>query len=134
MNSEEKMKIRILRQQGLSIGAIAKELCLPIGTVKSWCYRNQVQQKGRGNIRLCEQCGEQIPVIPGRKHKRFCSDKCRMTWWNAHRELVRRKTAKRSICIFCGREFISYAKQNQKYCSHACYIMNRFGKERESDV
>lgn len=29
---------------------------------------------------------------------------------------------------------ISYAKQNQKYCSHACYIMNRFGKERESVV
>ena len=33
---------------------------------------------------FCHQCGIPIQQTVGRKQKQYCSDKCRMTWWNAH--------------------------------------------------
>jgi endogenous inhibitor of DNA gyrase (YacG/DUF329 family) len=30
----------------------------------------------------CEFCGQSVRQSEHRKRKRFCSDKCRMSWWN----------------------------------------------------
>lgn len=31
------------------------------------------------------------------------------------------------ICEYCGKTFLSYGNKNRKYCSHSCYINDRFG-------
>ena len=30
-------------------------------------------------------------------------------------------------CPACGKTFSAYGKRNRKYCSHECYIIDRFG-------
>ena len=30
---------------------------------------------------FCKNCGGKLEHTPGRKPKKFCSDKCRMAWW-----------------------------------------------------
>ena len=64
---------------------------------------------------------------PGRKKKRFCSDSCRMKWWNSHMDKVKRKAIYEFTCLHCGRTFTAYGNSGRKYCSHDCYIEERFG-------
>ena len=54
-----------------------------------------------------------------------------MTWWNAHRDLLNSNAKVGNICAYCGKHFMSYARQRRKYCSHGCYIAHRYNKERE---
>lgn len=77
----------------------------------------------------CEQCGIMVVQNPGHKHKRFCSDKCRMLWWNSHQDLVKRKANYEFTCARCGKAFISYGNKSRKYCCQECYIEDRFGKK-----
>jgi hypothetical protein len=32
-------------------------------------------------------------------------------------------------CIACGKRFSAYGKADRKYCSHECYINDRFYRE-----
>lgn len=66
-------------------------------------------------------CGAALMQIPHRKPKKFCSDKCRMAWWNSHQELVNRKAIYHLACAHCGQSFDSYGNKNRKYCSRRCY-------------
>lgn len=126
MTQIEKDRIRILRMVGTSYASIAAELSLPEGTVKTYCNRNGIK---KADANLCPLCGSPVEQISGRKKKRFCSDKCRLTWWNQNRDkLVRRSGAKKQ-CPTCGAAFDSYGAV-RKYCCHACYIQDRFGKAR----
>lgn len=59
----------------------------------------------------------------GAKQKKFCNDKCRMAWWNAHPESVNRKNVNPYICAVCGVEFKSHEKR--KYCSRTCFGISR---------
>ncbi|MGG6831978.1 UNVERIFIED_CONTAM: helix-turn-helix domain-containing protein [Streptococcus canis] len=135
MNLEEKEKIKILREKGLGYTAIAKEINISVNTIKSYCKRH-----GLGGTKtcdedtsLCEYCGKPVIQKLGRKKKRFCSDKCRNSWWNKNRELVSKKANYECICANCGKTFISYGNKNRKYCSHECYISARFGGECHED-
>ena len=61
-------------------------------------------------------------------------EKCRLAWWNEHRDSMNRKAVYRLTCAYCGEVFDSYGNKSRKYCSHACYIKDRFGRhpvERE---
>ena len=131
MNLEEKNKVRKLREEGIGYTEIAKHMSISVNTIKSFCKRN-----GLGGIRskdnktsICEYCGKPINQFPGRKKKRFCSDTCRNSWWNSHKSLVDKKANYECECTHCGKSFISYGNKNRKYCSHSCYIEDRFGGE-----
>jgi len=121
MNSYEKNEIVKLQAQGLGYKKIADILELPVNTVKSFCYRYPSSKQDN----VCEQCGKEITQTPHRKKKRFCSDKCRMMWWNSHPEKVKRKAIYTFTCQYCGKTFHSYGKQNQKFCSRDCYAKFR---------
>ncbi|MFR5584198.1 MAG: hypothetical protein ACLTLQ_10630 [[Clostridium] scindens] len=41
----------------------------------------------------------------GRKEKKFCSDKCRNKWWNAHLDKVDRRAIREVTCAGCGKTF-----------------------------
>ena len=75
----------------------------------------------------CKYCGAMILEIPGRKEKKFCSDDCRNRWWNKHLAEATRKNMSNYVCPACGKTFSAYGKRNRKYCSHECYITDRFG-------
>ncbi|MBP3805233.1 MAG: RNA polymerase subunit sigma-70 [Oribacterium sp.] len=129
MTHEQRKQIISLRSEGLGYKRIADKLGLSINTVKSFC-RRQKDNPGisiPAGTKVCLQCGNPVGQIPGRKEKKFCSDKCRMAWWNAHPELVQRKNAREMICPNCGKHFTVFGNVKRKYCSHECYVTYRFG-------
>lgn len=130
MTDKEKQQIKILRESGESYAQISRMVGLPLNSIKTFCRRNNlvvanVQKKIETSI--CRYCGKPVEQNPGRKEKKFCSDKCRMLWWNSHTDQVNRKANYECTCGFCGKQFTSYGNKNRKYCSHACYIEDRFG-------
>lgn len=87
--------------------------------MKSACSRARVAPVKYGGEARCEQCGSAMAQPIGRKIKRFCSDRCRSAWWNAHRDQAR--SAKEPIrCDFCGKE-IEAPHKGQRFCSASCY-------------
>ncbi len=132
MTDEQKNKIRNYRVGGLGYGKIAELLDLSVNTVKSYCRRNDLagnKSELKADVHLCQYCGEIVLQDPKRKEKKFCSDKCRMKWWNDNPDKVNRKANYELVCERCKKPFTSYGNQTRKYCSHKCYILNRFGGE-----
>lgn len=131
MTPAQKEAIETLRRQGLGYKKIAKYLQLSVNTIKSFCQRKRIPQgtplQASRLETYCLACGAVLPHISGRKAKRFCSSPCRMSWWNRHLDLVERKAYTSHICQYCHAPFDSYGNPHRKYCSHACYISERFG-------
>jgi len=128
MTGNQKEKINQLREEGLGYLRIAKELGISENTVKSYCRRME-RTEVTASQPVCEQCGKPIDVSK-RPGKRFCSDRCRMRWWNSHPS---KPGAHSGHCSFCGREFTMRRKGERKYCSHACYIDDRYHGGTEND-
>lgn len=140
MNDIQRTQIINMRVEGVGYRTIAKTLNISENTIKSFCRRNKltgtckvVSLKPLEPLQVevrCKCCDKIVPQNDKRKKKLFCSDKCRMTWWNSHRELVKHKNQVTKVCPYCHKEFISYEKAERKYCSHECYIADRFGGGR----
>ena len=81
MTDVQKADIIRLRSEGQSFGKIAAVLELSVNTVKSFCSRNK-------DSRLCYCCGTPIIQPPHTRQKKFCSNRCRMKWWYAHKDDV----------------------------------------------
>jgi len=135
MTPEQKKEISKLRVQGLGYQKIATALGLTKNQVVSYCHRNGLDGKiadPSGTVPdaiFCKNCGKPIHQKPGIKTIKFCSGKCCQEWWNRHPEAIhRRPTAIYSFtCAHCGKSFAAYGNSHRKYCSHACYIADRFG-------
>lgn len=130
MTDNQKQQIKILRESGESYAQISKMTGLPVNSIKTYCRRNNLTNANTekdNKPSKCRYCGKPIEQILGRKEKKFCSDKCRMLWWNSHADQVNRKANYSCTCGFCGKQFISYGNKHRKYCSHSCYINDRFG-------
>lgn len=136
MTTEQKTQIFTLRTQGYGYASIAKAIGVKKDTVKSFCRRNGVagiraaKQAGRQNC--CPQCGKKLVQPEKQKPRRFCSDLCRQTWWNAHPEMVKQKAVYSYVCPTCGKPFTAYGNSHRKYCSHQCYVQARFQGGAES--
>lgn len=145
MTNEQKAVVESLRSQGLGYKRIAARTGISVNTVKSYLRKNVPMTAGKtapvlipepvmdaaaDGPFLCRCCGKPVPQNPGRKEKKFCSDFCRTSWWNSHLDLVKRKAIYHFTCPTCGREFSAYGNAHRKYCSHACYIEDRFGGMR----
>ena len=134
MTDAQKNQIGKYRASGLGYKKIAEQMGLSENTVKTYCRRhglggNMAQQQSvaqtEGHHCLC--CGAAVEQTPGRKEKKFCSDRCRNKWWNSHLDKVERKANYEFVCPHCKKPFIAYGNKNRKYCSHECYIADRFG-------
>jgi len=63
---------------------------------------------------LCEQCGTEFKrTKPAHRH-RFCSENCKTTWSNAHREYAH-------TCKGCGTAFVC-RERTQMYCTASCAL------------
>lgn len=123
MTKAEKNTILMMRKQSKSYKYIADVTGISINTVKLFVLRNLKTQDGAeieqdDSCRHCKQCGILLPHTKHCKTKFFCSDRCRIIWWNAHRNLAERASAHQQICAVCGSVFYTYHGQ---YCSRACY-------------
>ncbi len=135
MTDTQRAQVIKLRTAGNSYGSIARTVGISLNTVKSFCRRNNITEHSdtpvpvilTGEVTLCENCGREIRQIAKQKKKRFCCDKCRNEWWNKNLDKVQRKTVYEFKCPHCGKTFTIYGDNRRKYCSHACYIADRFG-------
>jgi endogenous inhibitor of DNA gyrase (YacG/DUF329 family) len=124
MKDLQKSKIEYMRKSGSSYSIIADKLGLSINTVKSYCRRNglgTVVQADQQDENLCLKCGAPLVHTPRAKRRKFCSDECRMAWWNEHPEAVKHKNTRTVVCGYCGHQFTVFGKRERKYCSRACY-------------
>jgi hypothetical protein len=88
MKKQEIERLDMLRKQGKKVSKIAKTLQISLNTVRSYMRRYPIEDDNH----RCKNCDKPIYQPPGRKPKLFCSDKCRMTWWNSHRNAVNKKS------------------------------------------
>ena len=136
ITNSQKERIGHMRLNGESYAGIAYALGLSRNTVKSFCLRNIRTESYEEKVipiskGICAQCGKGFVLCPGHRQRRFCSDRCRMVWWNAHRGLLKSASRVEHTCACCGKHFMGYVRQQRKFCSHACYIAHRYKKERE---
>lgn len=123
MNENElQIKIKELRQQGWGYKKIAKELSITIGTVRYACSKDENDPELISN---CKNCGLKIKSLKGKKSKIFCSDKCRLTWWNNNQNKVDKKAYYSHQCIHCNKKFSAYGNNKRLYCSQECYIEHK---------
>ena len=147
MTSYQKEHVHRMRSEGMSYSKIAACLGLSENTIKSYCKRNnlgsvsvapKIQQPDpkteKESSDFCKNCGQPIEPRPGLKPRKFCSDKCRTTWWNSHLDQVSRKSVYHLKCAACGKPFESYGNKSRKYCTHTCYIKDRFPKQAQPEV
>lgn len=120
MTYEQKRQIEALRLNNMSYGKIAKETGVSKDSVKSYCRRHGLKKEDLILYEKCLQCGTPLVQTAGRKLKKFCSDACRMEWWNSHQEASVCKEKNRKICEFCGEEYYS-SKPSSRFCSCKCY-------------
>jgi len=128
MTAEQKQQIAVLREQGNGYKKTAQILGISENTVKSIYQRCKAAESAAEDTCLC--CGKALTQTPGCKKKKFCSDSCRMKWWNGHLDRVKRKANYDFICPNCHKPFTAYGNANRKYCCHECYIEDRFGGGR----
>lgn len=131
MTDKQKKQAINFRKVGWSYGEIAKNLALSVNTVKSFFQRqttpDATPELQKSKAAVCPQCSKPLPSHVQTKPRRFCSDACRMAWWKGHRQEVHRKVYYTFTCAHCGMAFISFGNKHRKFCSHACYIADRFG-------
>ena len=119
MNENElKIKVNELRQEGYGYKRIAKELSITIGTVRYVC----LELETTGN---CKNCNTKIKSTKGKKKKLFCSDKCRLQWWNKNPKKIDKKAYYTHQCKQCKKEFTAYGNNKRIYCSQKCYIEHK---------
>ena len=131
-------QIRQLRSQGVGYRQIARRLNLSRDTVRYYCKANNLngfQEAVQANIQrmmvdetVCTYCGADLTQPKTGRKKRFCSETCRRKWWNQNRDKI--NVSPDAIYAFtckrCGKQFTAYGNPNRQYCSHECYISDRF--------
>ena len=129
MTNEQKARITTLRHDGIGYATIAAMLGISKEAVKSFCRRNALTGNTASSPPpegLCRNCGAEIVQNPKARKKVFCSPDCRNTWWKAHPQPFMTADKFRYTCVHCGKLFTAYGTATRKYCSHACYITDRF--------
>lgn len=128
MTTAQKQRINHMRSAGESYAVIANAIGIPENTVKSYCRRNNISATipdGKAAAGICKNCDALLRHTPGKKTKLFCSDQCRMEWWNQHPESVNRKAVYSFVCPVCSTAFKSYGNAHRVYCSRACFAASR---------
>lgn len=129
MTEEQKEKIIRFRRMGRGYADIGKELGISKDTVKSFCRRNSLTSTDISVMDTedrCRECGAKIEQQPKMKKQIFCCKACREKWWKEHPEQIRQRAVYEFICAGCGKPFTVYGNCKRKYCSHECYIRDRF--------
>lgn len=125
MTDQQSTQITNMRESGFGYSTIANQIGLPKECVKSYCRthgltgrRSSSHVDKEAGSNTCRTCGRYLQHTPGKRKKQYCSDACRMDWWNAHQDKVKRKAYYSFTCAECGKTFSSYGNAKRVYCSH----------------
>ena len=141
MTDAQAAQIKELRMGGMGYRTIAEAVGLSRDIVRNYCkangmggyvvatVKNLQERLEAGAICIC--CGKEITQPENGRPRKFCSDRCRRQWWKTHPEAGNRKAVYTKVCAYCGRSFDSYGDNRRKYCSHPCYIKDRFWRDED---
>lgn len=94
MTVQQLEQIAALRQHNFPYSFIARELSMPLNTVKSICRRKGFTATGsrktkseKANAVLCKNCRKPFPEGT-RTDAVFCSDYCRTVWRRNNRKII----------------------------------------------
>ena len=151
MTSEQRNSILFLKSKGCSLPEISEKVQVSVNTIKSFLSRhrddistdyreenldeesfletvdhntdeNETEERDK-----CKFCGVPIFHIEGKRKKKFCSDKCRMSWWYRNRNNDNGESVYCLTCQYCGKKFYVYGNKHRKYCSQDCFHKARVG-------
>ena len=111
--------------QKLSYSQMSAETGINVNTIKAVMAKHYANVK-KPEERFCRYCGKKLWT--GNRKKAFCDQKCRNRWHYEHPN-PHMRYASMQICEACKTEFWAYKKDKQKYCSTACYVRGRYGRE-----
>jgi endogenous inhibitor of DNA gyrase (YacG/DUF329 family) len=138
MDGFQKEQIKNLRGEGLSYAEIARQVNVSRDAVISFCRRNGLQEIKKpisvvenDTADVCRECRKPLVQVDGMKRRVFCSKECRTKWWKEHPDRLNRKAVYQFTCPHCGKPFSAYGNSKRKYCSHVCYISDRFGGDAD---
>ena len=138
MDGFQKEQIKNLRGEGLSYAEIARQVNVSRDAVISFCRRNGLQEIKKpisvvenDTADVCRECRKPLVQVDGMKRRVFCSKECRTKWWKEHPDRLNRKAVYQFTCPHCGKSFSAYGNSKRKYCSHVCYISDRFGGDAD---
>ncbi len=138
MTTVQEEQIRLLRQQGIGYRNIGNIVHLSRDTVRNYCrshnlcgYREAVKlniKRMREDQSVCTYCGAPVKRSHTGRPKKFCSDSCRMKWWKQNRDQMKQnpEAMYEFNCQYCGKPFTAYGNKKRLYCSHECYVRDRF--------
>ena len=138
MDGFQKEQIKNLRGEGLSYAEIARQVNVSRDAVISFCRRNGLQEIKKpisvvenDTADVCRECRKPLVQVDGMKRRVFCSKECRTKWWKEHPDRLNRKAVYQFTCPHCWKPFSAYVNSKRKYCSHVCYISDRFGGDAD---
>lgn len=143
MTNSQVQQIRELRVRGVGYKAIASIVGLTRDIVRNYCKAHNLDGLATDlsiNIKeriekqeACLCCGKELKQPPTGRKRKFCSDDCRREWWQRHPDSIKRNEEAifEFTCAYCGQEFTVYAQKSRKYCSHVCYIRDRYWWQEE---
>ncbi len=137
MTQDMAIQVISFRLEGLGYQAIAMTLGISKDSVRYFCKTHGLDGKAelvrinfeehKKNPEVCKYCGGLVERNPHSGKKLFCSDVCRRAWWKEHPEAsMQTETMRQYRCACCNRVFYSSRNRKRKYCSHDCYIHDRF--------
>ena len=97
MKLQDQIAITNMRLEGHSPSVIAAKLGLSPSTVRSHIHRHRHVRDEQS----CKHCGKPLVQTKGHRAKKFCSDSCRMAWWNSHKEEVNKQAFYKLTCQQC---------------------------------
>lgn len=74
----------------------------------------------------CLWCGKEYQTATTGRKLKFCSDQCRRRYYMLYPTTPRSSAQ----CAYCGKVF-EIVNSKQKFCSHECYIKNRFWSKED---
>ena len=141
MTDAQAAQIKELRMRGQGYRAIGVAVGLSRDIVRNFCKAKGMDGYARAMAlnmqerlacgKACACCGKEISQPGNGRPRKFCSDKCRRAWWKLHPEAAQRKHTHIEVCAYCKMEFEVNGSRKQKYCSHNCYIKNRFWRDED---
>lgn len=140
MTEEQKKKIIDLRKQGLGYKRIAKQLNITRDSVRGYCRRNEpfgeymptkkkkVIKVNENKNSFCLNCNNEIIQNSRGPKRKYCCNKCKYEY--SYKNNNRKTSSLR--CEYCDKEFKACSVE-RKYCSHECYIRDRFWRKEDAD-
>ena len=127
VTNEQKVEILKLHKQGTGYKAIGRSLGISADNVKKFIKRLKTE-----DICICLECGSFFSPLPGKKIKRFCSEKCRKKYWQK-KTRTSLKYMVQKVCPECGSSFMTYKYRQGIFCSKECFQTHESKKWREAN-